>query len=411
MRYNVRMEKFSVAVIGGGAAGLVLATALRLDKKVVVFERLERVGKKLAATGNGQGNLTNADLRDDAYFSQNTGDRYALNTALRQYDNRSFIAYMQALGVLTVTDEKGRVYPSGRQASALCDALRFAALERGVTLRLQSQVTSVVKKNNTFLLCVKTPNGEERVEAERVVLCAGGKAAKNFGTDGSAYGLAVALGHSVTPLYPSLVQLKTDVDRIKTLKGIRVADAALTAEWTNRGKRKTHTLRGDVIFTDYGVSGDAVFRMSAFIADSLQNGVRLSIDLLPAYTADEIYAALLAKRQAFEDRPFEELLCGILNNQVARAVMKTVERDDLRAAANAVKAFPLTVKGTLGYDYAQVTKGGIPLCETDANLQSNKVKGLYFAGEILDVDGECGGYNLQWAYSSARTVAAAIDNE
>ena len=201
-----------------------------------------------------------------------------------------------------------------------------------------------------------------------------------------------------------MVQLKTDTAHTKTLKGIRISDGGLTATVDE----KEYALRGDIIFTDYGVSGDAVFRLSAFIADEIPTGkVCLHVDFLPDLTEEEIYAALTKKRVAFPQLPDAELLFGIVNNQVGRAVMKRAN-GDLRRAASFAKKFPLQVKGSLGFDYAQVTKGGIPMSETDEHLQSRLVDGLYFAGEILDVDGQCGGFNLQWAYSSAQTVATAI---
>ena len=240
------------------------------------------------------------------------------------------------------------------------------------------------------------------------MLCAGGKAAKNFGTDGNAYALAKKFGHTITPLYPSLVQLKTDTAHIKTLKGIRINDGVLKARIKNGN---VTTVQGDIIFTDYGVSGDAVFRLSAFIADEIESGrCFLSLDFLPQYTEEEIYSLLQAKQAAFPDTAVGELLFGVVNNQVGRAVMRRAE-NDLREGARLVKAFPLVVTGSLGFDYAQVTKGGIPLNEVTEDLESNLQKSLYFAGEILDVDGQCGGFNLQWAYASARTVAKAIEDK
>jgi predicted Rossmann fold flavoprotein len=199
------------------------------------------------------------------------------------------------------------------------------------------------------------------------------------------------------------VQLKTDTTHTKTLKGIRVSDAGLCADW----KTGSHALLGDIIFTDYGVSGDAVFRVSAFVADKISNGVSLYIDLLPQFTETEIYEMLLKKRKAFPSLAQNGLPGGIVNNQVGRAVMKRAN-NDLKGAAKLVKAFLLTVTGTLGFDYAQVTKGGVPMEEVTKCLESKKAKGLYFAGEILDIDGQCGGFNLQWAYSSACAVAEAI---
>ena len=397
-------EKYTVIVVGGGASGLMLATSLGDGKnKIAVLERGERVGRKLSATGNGQGNITNAF--NAPYFSSTQAGAEKAGAIVARHSPQSLIAFFEDLGLLFETDERGRVYPAGRQASALTDALRFASAQRGVSLLTGERVERVEKCGNGFLLRVQTDGGEKEYLAETLVLCTGGKAAKNFGTDGSAYALATGFGHTVTPLCPSLVQLKTDTAKIKTLKGIRASAVTLTATW----KGGKESLRGDVIFTDYGVSGDAVFRMSAFVAD--QTEVSLSIDFLPDFTEEKIYTALERKRARFPEQPFSELLCGIVNNQIGRAVLKCVKEGDLRGAVRLVKAFPLTVTGTLGFDYAQVTKGGVSMDEVDDNLQSKKVKGLYFAGEILDVDGRCGGYNLQWAYASAMTVSEAIQRK
>lgn len=394
------------AIIGGGASGLFLANALSAEGKTWLFERGERLGRKLSATGNGQGNITNLAVTSARYFSIEPSGANRATEIISRYDGESLRAYFASLGVLLSADEHGRVYPSSRQASALTDALRFSLQMRGVNVLLGHTVSAIERADGGFLVTSKTAEGELRVIAERVVLCAGGKAAKNFGTDGGAYALAAKFGHSVTELYPSLVQIKTDTAHTKTLKGIRVNDGKLTAKLPNG---ETVGFTGDIIFTDYGVSGDAVFRASAFIAKHIPSGkVGLFIDFLPTLTEAEIYAALEKKRQAFPELAFGELLFGVVNNQIGRAIMKRAE-GDLRNAAALVKKFPLQVTGSLGFDYAQVTKGGIPLSETTENLESRFVKGLYFTGEILDVDGQCGGFNLQWAYSSAMLVADALN--
>jgi predicted flavoprotein YhiN len=200
------------------------------------------------------------------------------------------------------------------------------------------------------------------------------------------------------------VQLKTDTIHTKTLKGIRVNDGVLTAK-TPMGE---YVVQGDIIFTDYGVSWDAVFRVSAFIAQTIVAGkTTLSIDFLPEYTQEELLCAMQEKRKAYPSIEDGELLFGIVNNQIGRAVLRRAAGDMNKAAA-LVKNFTLTVAGSLGFDYAQVTKGGIPLAETDDDLQSILACGLYLTGEVLDVDGQCGGFNLQWAYSSACRVADAL---
>ena len=407
MEYNRAMEKIKLAIIGGGAAGLILACSLKNHNGAVVFERGERLGRKLSATGNGQGNLTNLGVLNAEYFSVCKNPPAYAQKLITEYDDKSMTAFFRKLGVLCIADERGRVYPSGRQASALTDALRFSLARRGITVRLETQVTKVEKSGEGFLLTLSTKEGERKLYAEKVIVCAGGKAAKNFGTDGNGYALAQSLGHTVTKLYPSLVQLKTDTRYTKTLKGIRINDGIITAKTPSR----TLSMQGDIIFTDYGVSGDAVFRLSAFIADELESGgCTLTLDFLPQYTEEEIYTLLQAKQSAFPDTAAGEILFGVVNNQVGRAVMRRAE-NHLKEAAKLVKAFPLTATGSLGFDYAQVTKGGIPLHEVTESLESRKAKGLYFAGEILDVDGQCGGFNLQWAYASARAVAKALDEK
>ncbi len=399
------MEQTRIAIIGGGAAGLFLANALADSKNVTLLERGERVGRKLSATGNGQGNITNLSVPTAEYFSV-AGKGETPETAkriLRAFDNIATVDFFARLGVLCLADERGRVYPAGRQASSITDALRFALQEKGVDVRLRALVGAIEKRADGFLLRYTQGGEEKELLAERVALCAGGKAAKNFGTDGSAYALVTSLGHSVTPLYPSLVQLKTDVRYTKTLKGIRVNDGVLRAK-TPTGE---FSAEGDIIFTDYGVSGDTVFRLSAFIADEISSGVRLFIDFLPCYDEKTLYESLLKKRESFPALGAEELLFGTVNNQVGRAILRRAQ-GDLKKAASLTKRFPLDVTGSLGFDYAQVTKGGIPLCEVTDGLESKLVRGLYFAGEILDIDGQCGGFNLQWAFASANAVAREI---
>ncbi len=407
MEYNRAMEKIDIAIIGGGAAGLFLANALAQRNGVVLLERGERLGKKLSATGNGQGNLTNLAVRKAEYFSVDKREEVSarIKNTIARFDDRSMQDFFALLGVLCIADERGRVYPSSRQASALTDALRFSLQKKRVNVRTETRVTALKKEGNGFVLTVESKGEKYSLYAQKVVLCTGGKAAKNFGTDGSAYALATALGHTVTALYPSLVQLKTDTAHSKTLKGIRVTDGVITAKTPTR----EHAVQGDIIFTDYGISGDAVFRLSAFIADELPSGkCTATLDFLPPYTQEQIFALLQEKRKAFPDLPTEELLFGVVNNQIGRAVLRLADKDLKRAAA-LVKSFPLSIVGSLGFDYAQVTKGGIPLLEVTECFESKLASGLYFAGESLDVDGQCGGFNLQWAYASARVVAEKLN--
>ncbi len=362
-----------------------MACALHLAEKfrVTLYERSDRLGKKLSATGNGQGNVTNLNMGAEYYFSDGAEQ---VKAVLARFNAEDCVRFLEGMGGIFLPDSRGRVYPAGRQASAVTDLFRAELARRGVELKLNRKITQI-KRGNGFSL---TGEGfEERADA--VVLCAGGMAAPNFGTDGNGYALAKGLGHTVTDCTPSLVQLRCDPSAVRGLKGIR-SDARLRV--LRKGK-EVYAVRGDVLFTESGISGDATFRASAYA----KAGDLVEIDFLP-----DVPFERLRERLARQD----DLLC-IVNNGLGRVLTKLANGNRERTVA-LIKGFPLEITGTLGFAYAQVTKGGIPLAEVDGDLMSKKCRGLYFAGEILNVDGACGGYNLQWAFASAYTVSEGVKN-
>lgn len=382
---------YDVAIIGGGASGLACAVRLiRLNSKlnIAVIDAGERFGKKLAATGNGQGNITNRNMSLDCYFSSNLDvvENIALSSDKADLEDELFHCILQA-------DTVGRVYPAGKQASALVDSLLFDLERGGVKTYLNTKVIDIDKNLNL------TTSSGEKISAKFVVMCVGGKAQKQFKTDGSSYALAQKLGHKLTPLFPSLVQLKTDTQYIKNLKGIRV-DCTVTAFCNGQTIAKT---RGDVIFTDYGVSGNAIFAISPYIAD--KHDVTISLNFLP-YEDERIINDIEEKKKSgYSDT---ELLSGTLHNQLGRAVIKRCGSADSKLICRTAKNFTLNVLGSLGFDHAQVTRGGIDMSGITDELESIYIKNLFFAGEILDVDGCCGGYNLHWAFASGFAVADSI---
>ncbi len=378
--------------------------AARLKGSITVLERNERVGRKLSATGNGQGNVTNTHVDASNYFSST--DNNIIVPLIDNYDNKKLVNFLENIGCPVTFDERGRAYPSGRQASAVTDLLRYKLYAQSTDIVTNAFVTEIVKKNGLFNVYANIESNIKIFAAKNVVICTGGKAAKNFGSDGNGYALAKKFGHTVTRLYPSLVQIKTDTAYVKSLKGIRTY-ATVTAKIKNNA---INSVSGDVIFTDYGISGDSVFRLSAFIADKIDKNIILEIDFLPDISESAL-ENIIDRKKKCTGIPQNELLCGIVNNQLGRVIMKRAGNSDTRSIINNLKRFALSVTGSLGYDYAQVTKGGIPLNEITIDMESKKIKNLYFAGEILDVDGQCGGYNLQWAFSSASAVANAINNE
>ncbi len=360
-----------------------MACAVLLARKgcsVTVLERGERLGRKLAATGNGQGNVTNTDMNASHYFSD---DNEKVGRLLSRFGYQDTVRFLESMGGIFLPDSRGRVYPAGRQASAVVDLFRFELERLKVTVNLKTQVRKIAYDNG-FLL--EWEGGH--MNADAVVLAGGGKAAPKFGTDGSAYALVKDFGHLPTPLEPSLVRLKCERDIAKRLRGIRI-DSGLKV--VRRGKQIYET-RGDTLFTESGISGDAVFRASAYVKE----GDQICLDFLPDISYERAQRAVTEKG----------LYC-VVNNGLAR-VLESVAKGDKKRLAELVKAFPLTVEGKEGFSEAQVTKGGIRLSETDENLMSKYQAGLYFAGEILNADGECGGYNLQWAFTSAFAVSEGI---
>ncbi len=384
-------SEYDVIIVGGGAAGLACAVSLLKggkNLKICLVDAGERFGKKLAATGNGQGNISNTDMTAAHFHGGNISVAEKI-ACVDAYDGAKLF------GCIFGADDRGRIYPAGRQASALVDSLLHSL--RGAECVTGVKISKIIKENGGFAVYE-----DKRLvgKAKFVALCTGGKAQKQFKTDGSAYALATSFGHTLTPLYPSLVQLKTDTKHIKTLKGIR-ADCIVTA---SRNAKTLATARGDVIFTDYGVSGNAVFSVSSYITD--KQNVTLSLEFLPDFSAAQIEQSIAAQKAA--GREDSELLSGTLHNQIGRAVIKRAGTADPREIVKALKNFTLEVCGNLGFDYAQVTKGGINMCEVTDVLESRLARNLFFAGEILDIDGDCGGYNLQWAFTSGMTVAREI---
>lgn len=405
------MKEYAAIIVGGGASGMFCALRLAESgvKDVLLLERNDRLGRKLSATGNGQGNVTNTAMSAEHYFS---GDAGRVASVLARFGAEDLIGALSALGGIFLPDAVGRVYPASRQAASVTDLLRFA-LEGRVEVRTGVRVLSA--RRDGALFSVRTDGGKE-FRGRALVLACGGKAAPHFGTDGSGYGLARAFGHTVTPLRPSLVQLKTEQTYIRGLKGVR-ADCAVrllpgaAAAKGMPASKGDICLRGDLLFTDYGVSGDVIFRLSAFCRE----GDVLSVDFLPDCAPSAVAAAIRGKAERYPQMRGEDLLRGIVNSAVGKCLAKysanapfSQDRGLADRLAACVKDFRLPVVGSLGFDYAQVTKGGVPLGEVDDDLMSRRAEGLYLLGELLDVDGECGGYNLQWAFSCGAVAASAV---
>ena len=398
------MQKtYKTAIIGGGSAGLMCAVELLSGadalsgEEVIIIERNDRVGKKLIATGNGQGNLMNGDFNESFYY----GDKGFISAFVDCADKLDLYAYLNKLGIPLSSKKAGKVFPLSKQASAVLDIIRAFLSFKNCTVETGKRVTKVEKNDDVFTIFC----GHEQILAQNVVMATGGSAGKQFGTDGTAYKLMTDFGHKLTALYPSLVQLKTDTTCIKGLKGLKET-ARVTAF---DGARPLRSVSGDLLFTDFGVSGNTIFQLSACIAG--KKDAYLIVEFLPELSYSET-EKLLLKRVKMKHLKKEDLLCGILNKRIGQAVLKYAKSDSVEDIAYAIKNFKLKVTGSLDFSYAQVTRGGIKTADVDAETYRSKLcKGMYIVGEALDVDGECGGYNLTFAFVSGITSAKAIKKE
>lgn len=389
-----------VMVIGGGASGMMaaLTASEQKENEVILAERQARMGRKLLATGNGRCNLTNRNLTPKNYHGALPD---FCGYALRYFGVEETLAFFRSLGLLTVTEDSGRVYPYSDSANSVADVLRLTLEQQeNVEIATGAEVTALRRKKGKFFAVA----GEQTFEADRVIVCAGGAAGAKLGGTDLGYRLLSSFGHTRTKLYPALVQLRTDTTYVRALKGVR-CEAVVRC--------KTETRRGEVQFTDYGVSGPAVFELSRAISAG-ESEQTLLLDLLPDVSAEELSELVQARCNALPQLKSEDLLTGMLHNRLGRTLLRACgfspemrcgEFDGEMCAAlvKKIKHFALSVLGTMGMDSAQVTAGGIRTAEFDERtMESRLCPGLYAAGEVLDIDGDCGGYNLQWAWSSGR---------
>lgn len=409
-------QLYDIAIVGGGASGLAAAVFCARERGtgagIVLLEKTSRVGKKLLATGNGTCNITNRNAAPANYHG--VGTETFVTPALTQFPPQACIDFFASLGVLCAPREAGREYPLCQQAGAVLDCLRLELQGFGVAERCDSTVTAVTPKNDGFVL---TLAGSEALRARRVILSTGGAASPSLGGSCDGYALATALGHRKTPLFPSIVQVRTDITFVRAMKGLRT-DATVTF-CLNGEPQCSHT--GELLFTEYGISGPAVMQISRIVGDwerRKADELTAVLDLLP--TVDELsLLTLLSDRRALS-RTAADFLTGLLHKRIGQTVcraagfsldasMDNLTQNDIRRLANTIKHFTLPVMGTQGLAGAQVTAGGIATADVDPRtMMSRRVPGLFLIGELLDVDGDCGGYNLQWAWASAYAAAKAV---
>ena len=394
--------KTEIAVIGGGASGLMAAvTAKKSGKEVIILERKDRILKKVLITGNGRCNITNVNANISNYFGKNIS---SVENILNRFTPQDTMDFFNELGIICNEENRGKVYPLSGQASSVVDALRFEAERLGIKIETEFYVRKIEKDGFKFRIYSED---RKKIEAGRVILAAGGQSYPELGSNGSGFELAKELGHSVTKLSPSIVQLKTEKHQVKGLQGIKT-DVAVTAYGDNK---KICTYDGELLFTDYGISGNVVFNIS-FVMPLYKN-VEFEIDFMEKFDYNELYEMLKERKRILSHLTMENYFNGMINKKLGQFLskvsgieklskpVKDLNDSDIRKLCTVLKKYRVKILETTGFKNAQVTAGGVSLDEVNTEtLESKIVKGLYFSGEVLDVYGECGGFNLQWAWAS-----------
>ena len=391
-----------IGIIGGGASGMAaaLAAAENPDVQVILMERQARVGRKLGATGNGRCNLTNLHAAQGGFH----GDEASFaDFAVSQFPPEKMLEWFSSLGLFTVAEESGRVYPYSDQANSVVDVLRFALEKENIEVKLGFEAEKIKKTADGF----RVESGEETVVCDKLIIACGGLAGTKLGGTMSGYKFLRGLGHKCTKLRPTLVQLKSSWNGCTGLKGVRCnCHAAIF----HNGQLHSESA-GELQFTEYGLSGPVIFEISRDVCQEKGDWV-CKLDFLPHISTENLEAELLRRRDT--NLPASELLTGILHNRLGRvltqaagisahAPIRQLEDWEIREVARTVKGFDVALTEPMGMDSAQVTAGGILTTDFDPNtMESRLVPGLYACGEVLDIDGDCGGYNLQWAWSSGR---------
>lgn len=412
--------KRSVCVAGGGASGMMAAiAAARAGADVTILEKNDRPGKKILMTGNGKCNLTNLDMGIFAYYIEDGAS--PVGRILEQFDEKALIELFKELGMDVTVARDSYVYPKTQTASTVLNVLRRALKEFGVSCKTDTKVTNIKKESSGF--SIETDKGV--FFADRVIISMGGKSFPKTGSDGDGFLLAKKLGLSMQPDYPALTALICPVEGQRMISGLRAdGEVSLLID----GK-KVFRDSGQIQFTDYGISGIPVFQVSRFASALLWNRnkgkkarcrIEAAVNLFPDMGEDELFLKIEGQLKRFSGMTYEEAMTGLLHKKWIEFFGKRLElfsypdagsipQKTVKELASELVKLSFPVEGVKGYDFCQVTGGGVDLSCVDEHLQAKAYPGLFLTGELLDVTGKCGGYNLQWAFSTgyiAGTCAA-----
>ncbi len=400
-----------IIVVGGGASGMMAAiTAARLGASVTVLEAMEKPGKKILITGNGRCNLTNLNLFGEEHYRSEYSKE--CQRVLEVFDQQAAISFFRELGLLTHS-RNGGIYPITDQSSSVVDLLIAEARRWKVKIKCTEKVSEIRKEDNW-----KVQTGSWTYEADCVILACGSKSYPQTGSDGSGYALAQQLGLKIIEPLPALVPLIVKENIASKVSGTRSNAKVILKIIDGKRELSSYQEKGEVQWTDYGVSGIVIFQLSRYAVRALKEGKQpvLKIDILPDHTKDELENFLINRENT---GTIQDVLTGILPKKMIPVILslcglkadvkyQKLTEKDIRKIVGQIKEITLTVKGSKSFDMAQVCQGGVSLKEIDSStMEVKNFPGLYITGELLDVDGICGGYNLQWAWSTGYIAGKA----
>lgn len=407
--------KENIIVVGGGAAGIIAAISARRNGcNVTILEKNDRVGKKILATGNGRCNYTNINLSTINYHGKNPKFTYS---ALGSFNVDMTIQFFERLGITPFVEEGGKVFPMSLQSSSVLDVLRLEMENLGIKIKLQANVRKI-KKDKDFTLELESG---EKIRGSKVIIATGGKAMPASGSDGSGYNLVKELGHTIVETFPGLVQLKLEGNIFKNLKGVKFPGRAMLS----CGNKFLLEDFGDILFTDYGISGPPILQISRTAIEYLNNkkDVRLKISIINSKSKEELFDYLDKRFILMKNRTIEEALIGLINKRLIPTILKEVgikkdkkvsaiSKKEIKDISGILTNWEFKISGSKDWKDAQVTAGGVSTDEVDSKtMESKKCRGLYIVGELLDIDGDCGGFNLQWAWSSGYIAGISSSNK
>jgi len=391
-------KKYNIAIIGAGASGLLASIFLtKKNHTVTIFEKNNKVGKKLLATGNGRCNVTNENISLNNFYSHS--DIQQINPILENFNYKKCKNFFNNIGVEFVNNEIGRVYPMSQNSSSIVDSLEYEALNNGVKIELNSKIEDISYDEQYYII-----NGKKY---DKLIIATGSTAMPKLGGDKSGYDFAKQFHHSTIDPFASLVQLVSDNKNLEMISGVKIDGVV-------------ENKQGDILFTKYGLSGSAILDISRDISYKLQyqKSVKVTIDILPTFSKNKLVDMLLQRAKTLASRDIYVWLDGIVNKKLSRYIIieskipenikfaKFLNRKDILKIVHTIKNLEFNITDTKGFETCEVCAGGVILDDINLHTMESKLqKNLYFIGEVLDVDGDCGGYNLHFAWASGYTLA------